>query len=225
MPDAGLPFPDAVRAADIVAFNLAPINYVDDSWLDEIPHGDLVRVLRMEPRNAARLSQYLLAAFELENAFFDDFAEPRSRLALLDPEHLQTLFLRTGVALRHEELRNVLDRDRLARLRNELGPEVIEFAIKRVPLLGKLPVFDFEPESEEPRTRMTLIGAAFSLSPRVWQDPAYSRRVSLKLPCHVAKGLSTLHSDHGSAPENGSLPPLTRRLIKEFAEGWQFLFA
>lgn len=225
MPDASLPSYGDIWSAYAVTFNLAPCDYVDDSWLETIPHGDLVRILGADSRLTPSLSRYLLETFELENAFFDDFSAPRSRLALLDAAGLQTLFLHTGIALRDDELRNVIDRAQLARLREALGADAIDFAIKRVPFLGTQPRFDYEPDNQDPRIRLTLIGAAFSLSPRAWQNPAYARRVALKLPHSLANELLASWPDQIPLTDSEDTPSLTRRLIKDFCPEWQFLFA
>lgn len=221
-----LPLPDPPRWIEpAIAFNLAPVAYIHDSWLDGMPNGDLVRTLRPKAEAAAALSRHLLDHFHLAGGFFDDFGEPRARLALLDNTRLESLFLYAGLALRAQEFRNEIDGGRIARLRQALGAHALDFAIKRVPFLGAIPAFDYEPEVQEPRTRLILIGAFFALSRRAWSDPAYSGRVVLKFHRRLSHGLSAPWPEPDDSDKDAKLPPLIRRLINEFMPKCQPLFA
>ena len=225
MADVDLCLPDQRWIKPAVAFNLAPAGYIHDSWLDALPNGDLVRTLGSQRPAAAALSRYLLDHFDLTGAFFDDFGEPRARLALLDNALLESLFLYAGLTLRSEELRNEIDGSRIARLRQALGGQAIDFAVRRVPFLGTVPAFDYEPDTQEPRTRLTLIGAVFSLSRRAWRDPGYSGRLVLKFHRRLSHGLLATWPASRDRDDTPGLPPLVRRLINEFMPQCRPLFA
>ncbi len=220
-----LSVPDEPWTHRAVVFNLAPATYIHDSWLETLPHGELVGILKREPDALASVSQFLLDALHLRDGYFCDFAEPRSRLALLDSAVLEKMFLYAGLALRSEEIRGEIDGVRLGRLREALGASALEFAVKRAPLLGKLPLFDYEPAASNLRVRLTLIGAMYALSPAHWNDPAYSRRVILKLPRGLSEELQSTLPEHPRGDPGPELPGLARRLIREFAPEWQALFA
>ena len=225
MTAASLSLPDDRWAELAVRFNLAPFDYMHDSWLENFANRDLLRAL--EPHRAAgsRLSRHLLEILNLHDRFFVDFSEPRSRLALLDSASLENLLLYTGLALRAEEIRKLLDGAQVAKLRKILGAGAFEFAAKQVPLLGGVPEFAYEPGHREPRGRLILIGALFALSRGAWSNPAYARRLVLRLPRDLSQDLLSPWPEPANNTENGKLPGLMTRLIKEFIAPWHPLFA
>lgn len=146
-----------------------------ESWFAALPHGEACQALAGFPRARARVSHYLLDTLELKDRFFPDFSEPRSRLALLDPDLLANLFLYIGTALRHEEFRNELDGRRVKTLRAELGQTLYEYVTRRVPLSGPVPAYPFEPDNgDDLRQRLIQIGAVCLTSASMGQIEGYS---------------------------------------------------
>lgn len=217
-----LPGNDWIKHA--VEFNLGPINYTHRSWFDAIPHGAAVWSLSGDLRAASHLSQYLLEAFHLDTNFVHDFSSPRLRLALIEAPILEHLFLYTGLALRSSEIRTEIDGSHIAELRDALGPECIDFAIKRTPLLGSIPEFEFEPAATDVRSRLIIIGTMFSLPHEAWKNPGYSGRIILKLPRECGLQLFGTSPPLSEMNDNEDLPHLTKRLIRELAPKWQPLF-
>lgn len=202
-----------------MVFNLAPVRYVHPSWYDAAEGGEGMRALAGAPALQRAISATLLERFGLDRAFATEFSEPRARLALLDRPLLESLLLYVGAALRSDALRAVLDGRRLAYLRREIGSGALDYAIRRAPLSGPIPAFALEPSEESMRVTLLRIGAAFSLSPEAVGDPAYLRRVGLMLPRRAGVALAE-DLPHPDAPEGRALPPLVRRILKEFSPLW-----
>ena len=224
MVGTALSLPDDRWAEMAVHFNLAPFDYIHDSWFADLSNGDLLRALEPHRESGPWLSRHLLEVLNLKNKFVLDFSEPRSRLALLDNESLENLFFYTGLALRAEEIRSLIDGAQVAKLRKVLGPSAFDFAINEVSLLGSVPEFAYEPGHTEPRGRLILIGAVFTLSRKAWADPAYARRLVLRLHRDLCQDLLSPWPESLDTTENGKLPGLVTKLIKEFIAPWRPLF-
>ena len=211
-------------AALSLDFNLAPVKYLHDSWYAVLPQGEFCRRLLGHGRARAHVSRYLLESLGLERRFYDAFETPRSRLALLEPRLLETLFLYVGAALRSAEFRRELNGTRVAMLRRALGGNLLDYATKRVPFAGPVPDFPYEPEMRDnTRLRLIRIGAVYSMSPGAAADPAYVGRAVLKLPHPISVDLI---ADVAAAaePDNPRLPTVTRRVVREFLPKWLPLF-
>ena len=207
-----------------LAFNFAPAGYLHDSWLDSLPHGELVQKLRKVPPAAGYVSEYILQTLELNHQYCYDFSKRSARLALLHGRVLEHLFLYLGLTLRNQELRREILGERIRSLRKTLGEHEFAFAIKRAPFLGAIPDFPYEPEASDPRTRFTMIGARFcALSCSAFGE-GLLRRMALKLPAAWSNCLLEASADDMQANTDSALPPLIRKLIKETLPQWNPLF-
>lgn len=209
----------------LLLFNFAPVTYVHDSWYENLPQGQICSYLATQPSGRSHVSQHLLENRGVSKRFFNDFKEPRARLALLETRYLEDLFLYVGALLRNTEFRNELDGKRILTLRKFLGPAVLEYATKRAPFAGPVPHFPYEPEIDNnPRLRLIQIGAVYSVSPRASANPAYLQRLALKLPQRISTSLLTDLPQAAGAPEDTGLPKITRRILKEMLPKWLPLF-
>ncbi|NJN46701.1 MAG: SctK family type III secretion system sorting platform protein [Candidatus Competibacteraceae bacterium] len=222
MVDESLGLPDSRWLKRALTFNFHPVAYLHDSWFDTLPYGDLMRRLRTMPRAAPQVSRHLLQALGLEQDYWYDFSDRRTRLALLNGPTLERLFLYLGLTLRSTELRGELLGERLRPIKQAVGEDGFAFAVKRAPFLGGLPDFSFEPETDDPHTRFSLIGARFCAD----QLPAEAllKRMALKLPV-AWSSLLTANPQPSPVTIDPSLPPLLRKLIKELMPKWTPLFA
>jgi YOP proteins translocation protein K (YscK) len=210
--------------AAAVAFNLSPLKDLDESWLQTLPNGGLVPHLRGAAAERW-VSRYLLDAFDLGGRYWDDFSAPRTRLALMDRASLQSVLFHVGLALKSDAFRNLLDGARIKALRDEIGPEAYDFAVKAAPLYGAPPTFDYEPPAlPDTPARLMLTGAAFSLHGAAAADAAYITRFAFKLPAALCDGLSKVAGARSAAEEGDALPRLTRRIIKDRVPRWLSLF-
>lgn len=222
MPDGGQPNRQVIAARSL-AFNLAPVGYVHPSWYRALKTGSAMEACANIPDLRAPVSEALLEHFGLHRDFVLDFSEPRARLVLLDRALVENLFLYVGAALRSRELRAVLDGRRVSYLRREIGPGAYDFATKRAQLLG--PVLDFtygagdDGAAGNPREALLRTGAAYALSPRAVAEPGYLQRAALMLPIEAGKRLLE-DMPVAETPDGADLPPLVRRIIKEFGSRW-----
>jgi hypothetical protein len=217
-----LGLPDRWRKTALI-FNTQPAAWLHDSWFDLLPHGAMARRLSAVPQATPQLSAYLLRAFGLERNYCENFTNPWTRLALLDGLALESLFLHVGLALRGHELQYEVMGERLRPLKQALGVEEWKFAIKRVPLLGVIPAFAFEPDVIDLRTRFTLIGGRFCTGPLTPFGPPLMRRLTLKLPAAWSASLNAPNRSSDAVP--AELPSLLRKLIKDLLPTWNPLFA
>ena len=207
----------------VLIFNTQPAVYLHDSWFDVVPHGAVARRLSTNPKAAALVSNYLLRTFSLERTYCIDFTNPWARLALLDGPALERLFMHLGLILRSDELQREVMGERLRSLKQAVGAEGLHFATKRAPLLGVIPHFIFEPDTLDPRTRFSLIGARFCTIQLAAFGQPLLRRMTLKLP---ADWSACLNAPGPRPPEYSTvLPPLLRKLIKDLLPTWNPLFA
>lgn len=204
-------------------FNTQPAAYLHDSWFNVLPKGAIARRLRSVPQAAPWVSGYLLRVFGLERHYCEDFTSPWARLALLDGPALEHLFIHLGLALRSDDLQREVMGERLRLLKQTVGAEGLNFAIKRAPLLGAILRFAFEPDSVDPRTRFSLIGARFCAIHLAPLGQPLLRRMTLKLPSAWSACLNAPASP--SQAISVELPPLLRKLLKDLLPTWNPLFA
>lgn len=204
-------------------FNTQPAAYLHDSWFNVLPHGVIARRLSAIPQAAPWVSGYLLRAFGLERSYCENFTSPWARLALLDGSALEHLFIHLGLALRYDQLQREVMGERLRLLKQTIGFESLNFAIKRAPLLGAIPRFAFEPKAADPRTRFTLIGARFCAIHQAPFGQPLLRRMTLKLPSAWSACLNAPEAQPQAIPVE--LPTLLRKLLKDLLPTWNPLFA
>jgi len=224
MADGLLGLPGAHWVPLALTLNFDPCDFVHDSWIGSVPHGPLARRLRDEPAAAAPASRYLRWVLGLEGDYCGDFSTPHSRLALLDGTSLSRLSLYLGLVLRSRELRSEMRGERLRSVKHSVGNDAFAFAVKRAPFLGSIPDFPFEPDSDEPQLRFTLIGLGFCMTQVVGLNSGLRRRMMLKLPrdwrpAFEAAGFETKRRD------DDGLASIIRKLIKELLPRWHPLFA
>lgn len=218
-----LGLPDGRWRQTALIFNTQPAVWLHNSWFDVVPHGAIARRLSAVPQAAPSVSSYLLRVFGLERNYCEDFSSPWARLALLDGPALEELFIHFGLALRSDELQREVLGEPLRLLKQSIGAERLNFAVKRAPLLGAIPEFAFEPESADPSVRFTLIGARFCAIHIAPFGPSLLRRMTLKLPAAWSASLNTPESPSQALPVE--LPPLLRKLRKDLLPTWNPLFA
>ncbi|MEM9764663.1 MAG: SctK family type III secretion system sorting platform protein [Pseudomonadota bacterium] len=222
-----------------MAFNLAPVAELDGSWLGTPPDDHSGEPLPTEPAFAAiastvaalaarpairgGISRHLLSSAGLDETFWLRFP-PRARLALVERATLQETCLYAGLVIRSGDIRGALDGRTVKRLRARLGEEAVNFAIRTAPLLGAAPVVDYTPQLIDPRNRLMMVGVFHAFGPGLLAEPAFARRLAFRLPRALAPeiaGLAVAPLPTASAGAEGeALPPMIRRLIREFAPRW-----
>lgn len=221
MSDADIDYLDRLS----VDFNLSPVGYTHKSWFADMPAPEVCSVLVDKGIGLSGVSTCILDARDLSTRFFDGFAQSRARLALLDPEALGKLCLYVGVALRAEEFRTLLDRNKLDVIKRTIGNGPLDFAISRVPFLGAMPEFSFEPEPDIGlRLRLTAIGLAYSVCPMAFAQRSYRDRLALKFPQALSATWGDTAMSDAAPIDVGVLPGVTYKVMKEFVPQWLPLF-
>jgi len=220
-----LGLPEGRWLESALALNFHPAAYIHDSWLEATPHRQIVQRLRQQPTSQAPLSRYLIQTLELGHGYCDDFSTPFARLALIDGDVAQRLYLYIGLTLRSDELRRQILGDQVRGIKRAIGAEAYAFGVRTAPLLGRFEDFSFEPGVHDPATRFALIGARYCwsrLSPKPG-DPLL-RRALLKLPSTWGPYLATAWDDPGRPDPVEALPPLVHKILKEILPRWRPLF-
>ncbi len=216
-----LGLPDARWLAPALQLNLDHGAYVDPSWLDALPAGALARRLLDGGRGQRRLSAYLGEALALDGAYCTDFSDPRARLVLLPGGLLRQLCLYIGLASHSDLLRKELDGARVRALRQAVGDHAYDFAIKRAPLLGRLPAAGPLADSVEPRL-YALDGAAALAGWLAGADAdlagVLGRRFALKLPMPWRQAIE--RATRPAADDVPAWSPILRKLLHEIAPEW-----
>ena len=215
-----------VPAAALAAFNFDPLSQIDSSWLTDHGNAGAKLLESLVHRSDARpkLARYMLDHHMLTGTWWTDFSSPRSRIALLDRDVLQTALLRTGLVLKGDEIRRDLDGAKRRTMRAEIGDENMDFVLRTAPLLGRPEPIDYEGEHLDPRHRLMAFGLAASVDRALLEKNAYRVRLSLRLPKQLAAPLSDLAEADRSLGVSPSLSELTRRILKDFAAPWLTLF-
>ena len=209
-----------------LVLNFHPATYVHPSWLGPMDHRRVIELLRNEPASAIPVSRHLMHALELDRCHCEDFSTPFARLALMDGDAAARLYLYVGIALRSDELRGQIAGHQVRAVRDSLGAEAHAFGVRTSPLLGLIPEFSFEPEADDPTTRLSLIGAVYCwshLQPK--PEEAVLRRALLKLPASWEPYLSTAWDNPEGRDSGEDLPSLVDKILKEVLPEWRPLFA
>lgn len=134
----------------IYEFNHLVSEYIDPSYLEmkafEVfkPYWE---VLKKNSRQKNRLSAYLVRKMGLEGEYFYDFSEPRLRLALMDRQVLEKLFIYAGGVLFSEKIKQLIAKEKVLALKESIGEAVYFFATKRSGLLtGIIPSIEINDE-------------------------------------------------------------------------------
>ncbi len=177
-------------------FNRVPSRYLHDSWANSWIPSTVYERLKASKRAEKRLSEQILAYFDLNSDFIYDFEDPLRRLALLPPALLDRLVFFCGIAVNAPQIAKVVARDTLKSLKSNIGADAYRFALRKAAFLVGPKAFS-SPSSacfEDFNAHARLCGlkcleASFhnqphALTARValkfprWQSPEFNNRVS-----------------------------------------------
>ena len=208
-----------------LSFNLMPLYELDESWLESVPHAQTCLFANETIDAEQWLSQYLLDTFDLTSKYWWDFSAPRARLALLDRHTLQDVCIHIGLVLRGDELRAEVNGATIKKLREGIGKRAMDFAFKTAPLIGTPPKFVLRHRADDALLDLMLLGAAYAIHVKAAADSAYATRFLLRLPYRLSTHLEQYIKDPESHESSDTLPPITRRVMKEVAPQWLPLFS
>ncbi|NJN46846.1 MAG: SctK family type III secretion system sorting platform protein [Candidatus Competibacteraceae bacterium] len=128
--------PERALLAAVCEFNLLPSQFLHNSWLESLPHGEVLTKLRDCSRVRLQLSQYLLKQFGLQNQYCFAIEEPLLRIALLPGADIAALALHAGLCRYSRQIQHTVLREEVLSLREQLGEDAYLFALKRAPFLA-----------------------------------------------------------------------------------------
>jgi hypothetical protein len=175
----------------IHAFNRYPGGYAHASWLEARIDTGHFETLRKSRRGMRGLSRVLLRQNNLHDKFCYDFSAPVLRLALLPPDLLGKLTLFYGLAVNHRQLAEMVGRQTLTAVKQQVGASAYQFAVKRAPLiLGAEPAGQRSWDGQgEFGVFAAQIGVAFFLSLFHEAPLAVTLRLVLKFPKDRVQGV------------------------------------
>ncbi|QDO86331.1 hypothetical protein FM037_27540 [Shewanella psychropiezotolerans] len=84
-----------------------PLSYIDESWLEHIPHAGHISRLP-DWRNNPRLNEWILGAVGLDPLLVAEFSHPVRFIALLPTEELRLLLHYIGISLHRQSCKQVV---------------------------------------------------------------------------------------------------------------------
>lgn len=112
-----------------------PASLAHDSWLGH-SETDAVVSVNLGKRSLRLAAQAKTAIGHLSPDSKIDFSDPRMRLGLLDSVTIERLLPFAGAALLHEELRKIPAGGRRERVKQEIGNELMDFALNEAHFLA-----------------------------------------------------------------------------------------
>ena len=126
--------PDLFRL--IHDFNTRPQHWVPPQRLSALPNANVVGYLSKAGHSRALLGKWVFNQLGVDpDKASWEFTEPRSRLALLSWEALEALARFSGAALRWSEIKSIIGKEDIQRLKARLGGDAHLFALQRGPFL------------------------------------------------------------------------------------------
>lgn len=171
----------------IYSFNHSPGDYIHWSYIKDPVIKRLKDQVAQSKPVSKRLSSYLLDKMGLAGRYFYDFEEVRLRLALVDGDTLQKLFLFAGAGLYSEKINKIIAKNSVLAVKDAIGEDGYFFASKRAPLLmGIKPWVQLTGDWEEcSREHFFALGKRCFEMAFAHEDAALIDRVKLKFPADV----------------------------------------
>jgi len=197
-------------------FNYQPARYIDQShlagWLDP----GLLALIANSPRGEAELSRVILKRFKLTDSACWDFNEQRL-LGLLPGPTLGSVLDYVAAAVCSRDIGRIIEKSARLQLREHLGPELLEFAVKRGPTLASTGWPDDPRLSGLPWERVTQVRQACLGCWLAGQPAAYQERALLKLPAERMESIP----DDVTPTQHELVWLVTRKLLRsDFREEW-----
>jgi hypothetical protein len=114
---------------------MLPAKYIEKSWLDSIIPDHLLIPIQNSTRGVRQLSEIILQSYGLNGSFFFEFDDPLFHYALLPNNVLIKLSFYSAIALNHNEIKTVIDKDKKKTLIDCIGYRGYQFALEKASLL------------------------------------------------------------------------------------------
>lgn len=189
----------------LLEFNFLPIRYIHSSWLNTLPHADLLVKMRNNKKLEYSLSQYILDQSKLSNKYIFDIPKDIETIAFMDAPDLSKLVIYLGVCLNVNNLTSLIEKNSIHNVKSVIGEEAFLFGIKRAPYLLGIKSVIRKPEiSPQLGEYIIACGSYYFLSILSQHAPEISKRIIWKLPSqwieNLAKQASSSHITEASLP-------------------------
>lgn len=208
----------------VYEFNLMPAVYIHKSWMSPSIPPPLFNKITQSKRGIEKLSQWILAQYDISQNYYYDFIDPLFRLALLPSEVIYRITLYCGVTLNHKNLTAIIDRSKKEEIINSIGIEGYHFGIKKAPLLlGNRKIFAKAwSANDDVKSYIERYGAAYFLGAISQAPKSIFKRLVLKFPKKISENQDLFYI--GREESNHWL--FLRRILKHAIEPkWHPLFS
>lgn len=175
--------PKTTKDPLIWEFNYKPERYIDSTWLENLPNGQLLDKLRQNKRDTSQLSHYLLGQLGFNGEFYFNFKDPIAKVALSAPSDLKKLIFYIGITYHHHEIRQVITQKHVMTMKADIGEELYEFGLKQSPNIARKPLSCFTLPQDMPLSQRCIISGMICLNVTFKSQPnALRKRLLIKLP-------------------------------------------
>ena len=122
--------PEGATDCSACEFNFRPAEYVDESWFDLLGERAVLDRLSRSRRARPWLSRQLIRQFHLTDGILWSRGQDPLGLALLDPQALHAVVLRSGICLYASHLRSLVDGPSVRALVEGVGQDVYAFGLR-----------------------------------------------------------------------------------------------
>jgi len=207
----------------IIDFNFSPASYIDESWLQEVDHGNAAISLLHSGSSVKMVSKFILRSFNLSDDFDLDFSYYIKELALLDRSVLAKIVYHAGLLLNAPMLKSIIQREKRQALISCVSESTYFFLVKKAPFLaGELPsifpcefVIDWSNLAELKkhffRSGVRLLGLIFAS-----ESDAYKKRLLFKFPSASKEYFENHNISSMNEEVSRQSKIMLRKLMKEF---------
>ena len=156
-----------------------------------------LRRIQQTSSAVARFSEWCEKQFDLRSTRLWEFQDVKRRLVLFDQQTLQRLTLMVGATIFRRQISTVIDKSTQSQLREQLGDDVYQFAVKRANyFVGPTPIEPDEPIGNGVATQFRRVGETYLLSCLVDQPAEVLKRFHFKLePTSVERAVKASSDD------------------------------
>lgn len=213
------------------AFNFLPSRYIHDGWMAQIFGPNYDPGLRDKIQNSsfadARLNALILKKFGLNGQYCYEFHDFAQRFALMPNQELEKIIKIIGMIPYLSDLKKIIDKQQVTKIRNYFGITEYRFLVKRLPFLLsekmmskmmklKVPPFDIE----KLETQIFNNGIQCLL---IWlqdQPLSISQRIRLKFNTQTHWELQDAFKTFAL----NDIQIIFKKIIREVVPTWRHLF-
>lgn len=117
----------------VLSFNFDLAKYIDTSWIEKIPHGDIISKYRCHENTPPYISNYIMKCFDIDQQYYFSIPEEIQSIAFLDSDVLVDLIKHAGAIINYEKIRKTILKNEIELLKNTIGNDAYAFGLRPSP--------------------------------------------------------------------------------------------